>query len=143
MNTENICNKLIERRLKVTPQRTAILEAIYKLHNHPTVEQIIEYIRKNYPNISTGTVYKVLDTFVSCGLVTRVQTERDIMRYDEVTESHHHIYCSDSEYIEDYIDEELNKLLKDYFDNKNIPDFKIEELKLNIIGRYTKSENNR
>ena len=139
MKTENYRNKLVEKSLKVTPQRIAILEAIYKLANHPTAENIIDYIRKNHPNISTATVYKVLDTFVSCGLLTRVKTERDSMRYDAILESHHHLYYSDSDRIEDYMDAELNRMLEAYFEKKNIPGFKIEDLKLQIIGKHTEN----
>jgi Fur family transcriptional regulator, peroxide stress response regulator len=124
--------------LKVTPQRIAILEAIIKLNNHPTVENIIEYIRKNHPNISVATVYKVLEALVVNGLIKKVKTEKDIMRYDAIMDSHHHIYCSDSDRIEDYFDNELNDLLETYFKNKNIPDFNIEDIKLQIIGRYIK-----
>ena len=136
MKLKEITNKLVEKRLKVTPQRVAILEAIFSLDNHPTAENIIDYIRKNHPNIATATVYKVLDTFVLCKLINRVRTDRDIMRYDAVLESHHHIYCSDSDRIEDYKDEELNRLLSAYFNNKGIPNFKIEDIKLQILGKY-------
>ena len=128
-------NKLMEKKLKVTPQRMAILEAISRLNNHPTAENIIDYIRKNHPNISTATVYKVLETFVLNGLIRRVQSERDVMRYDAVLESHHHLYFSDSNRIEDYIDDELSTILEDYFAKKAIPDFQIEDIKLQIIGK--------
>ena len=64
MKITEIRNKLIEKGLKVTPQRIAILEAIIKLNNHPTAENIIDYIRNNHPNIATATVYKVLDALV-------------------------------------------------------------------------------
>ena len=50
--------KLKEKGLKVTPQRVAIYEAIVTLKNHPTAENVIEYIKANHPNISVGTVYK-------------------------------------------------------------------------------------
>lgn len=128
--------KIMERGLKVTPQRMAILEAIIRLNNHPTAENIIGYIRKNHPNISTATVYKVLDALVSNGLIKRVKTEKDHMRFDAITESHHHIYCADSDCIEDYVDEDLNQLLTEYFEKKKIPNFKIEDLKLQIIGKF-------
>jgi Fur family peroxide stress response transcriptional regulator len=140
MRAEDSRNKLIEKRLKVTPQRIAVLEAIFKLNNHPTAENIIDYIRKNHPNIATATVYKVLDKFVSYGLINRVKTEKDIMRYDAILESHHHLYCSDSDQIEDYKDDELNKLLEGYFNKKRIPNFKIEDLKLQIIGKFIKNK---
>lgn len=139
MKTEDIIGKLTEKGLKVTPQRIAIYEAIIDLNNHPTAENIIEYIRKNHPNISVGTVYKVLDALADNELIKRVKTEKDVMRYDAIVESHHHIYCSDSERIEDYFDDELNELLETYFEKKKkIPDFLIEDIKLQIIGKYIK-----
>jgi Fur family peroxide stress response transcriptional regulator len=140
MKADGFSNKLIEKGLKVTPQRIAILEAIVKLNNHPTAENIIEYIRKNHPNIATATVYKVLDALVSRDLIKKVKTERDIMRYDAVMESHHHLYCSESDRIEDYNDNELNELLEKYFETKGIPDFKIEDIKLQIIGKFIKNK---
>ncbi len=141
MTINEIRDKLIEKGLKVTPQRIAILEAILKLNNHPTAENVIEYIRKSHPNVATATVYKVLDTLVDKKLLNRVKTDKDVMKYDAVMESHHHLYCSDSDRIEDYHDNELNELLEKYFEKKGIPDFKIEDIKLQIIGQFTKSKN--
>jgi Fur family transcriptional regulator, peroxide stress response regulator len=135
-----IINKLIENGLKVTPQRIAILEAIVMLNNHPTAENIIDYIRKKHPNIATATVYKVLDALVEKDLIKKVKTDKDIMRYDAVMEKHHHIYCSDSERIEDYRDEELDGIISKHFERKEIPDFKIEDIRLQIIGRFTKEK---
>jgi Fur family peroxide stress response transcriptional regulator len=139
MKITEIRNKLIDKGLKVTPQRIAILEAILKLNNHPTAEKIIDYIRINHPNIATATVYKVLDAFVANELIKKVKTERDIMRYDAVIESHHHLYCSESDRIEDFIDKGLNDLLEKYFEKKKIPDFKIEDVRLQIIGKFLKN----
>jgi Fur family peroxide stress response transcriptional regulator len=139
MKSEPISRRLIEKGLKVTPQRIAILEAVIKLNNHPTVENIIDYIRKNHPHISVATVYKVLDALVENGLLQKVKTERDIMRYDALLENHHHLYCSESERIEDYKDDELDEMISGYFEKKGIPDFKIEDIKLQIIGRFIKA----
>ena len=139
MKIAEIRNKLIEKKLKVTPQRIAILEAIIKLNNHPTAENIIDYIRNNHPNIATATVYKVLDALVANELIRKVKTERDVMRYDAVIESHHHLYFSDSDRIEDFVDTELTELIEKYFEKKKIPDFKIEDVKLQIIGKFLKN----
>ena len=116
----------------------AILEAIINLNIHPTAENIIEYIRKNHPNIATATVYKVLDALVEKELIKKVKTEKGIMRYDALLENHHHLYCSDSDRIEDYIDDELNDLLARHFEKTGIPGFKIEDIRLQIIGKYIK-----
>lgn len=135
---ENIRNKFAEKGLKITPQRVVILEAIYKLNNHPTADNIIEYIRESHPNIATGTVYKVLETLVENRLIKKVTTDKDIMRYDGIVEKHHHLYCSECDLIEDYMDEELDKLLQNHFKNKNIKGFKIEDIVLQIRGTFNK-----
>ena len=127
---------LSEKNLKVTPQRLAVLEAIRKLKNHPTAENVIDFIRKNHPNIALGTVYKVLDTFVEKHIIKKVKTDKGIMRYDGVMENHHHLYCEESDRIEDFFDDKLNNIIDDYFKNKKIPNFKIKDVKLQIIGKF-------
>ena len=124
---EQIKDRLKEAGLKVTPQRLAILEAVYNLANHPTAENIIEYIRTAHPGIATGTVYKVLETLVDKGLIKRVKTDKDAMRYDGILENHHHLYCAESDRIEDYTDQELDQLLETYFRKKAFPGFKLKK----------------
>ncbi|MDP2089857.1 MAG: transcriptional repressor [Flavobacteriaceae bacterium] len=135
-----IKQKLLEKGLKVTPQRLAILQALMTHKNHPTAEMIIEYIRYNHPNIATGTVYKILEVLVEKELIRKVQTEKDIMRYDAIMDKHHHLYCSESERIEDYVDSELDELLEAYFIKKGIPDFKIEDIRLHLNGKFLNLE---
>jgi len=127
---------LAEKNLKVTPQRIAVLEVIMGLEHHPSAEDIVDYIRLNYPHVPIGTVYKILDAFIEKGIIKKVKTDGDAMRYDAVTEKHHHLYCSESERIEDYHDEELNKILGDYFKKKKIPDFTISDFKVHITGKF-------
>ncbi|QGY47630.1 transcriptional repressor [Maribellus comscasis] len=122
--------------LKVTPQRMRVMEAIYKLNNHPTADNIIEYIRKTDPNIGSGTVYNVLETLVKNDLIKKVKTEKDVMRYDGILENHHHLYCIQCDYIEDYKNEKLDKLLSKFFKENKIDNFNIEEIKLNISGNF-------
>lgn len=136
MKQVNSVDKLKSKKLKVTPQRVAIFEAIYTLDNHPTAENIIQYIGKKYPNIAVGTVYKVLDSFVENGLLNRVKTENDVMRYDPMVENHHHLYCSESDKIEDFEDPDLDQLIANHFKKKKIKNFNIKDIKLQITGTF-------
>jgi Fur family peroxide stress response transcriptional regulator len=140
MKNENHGIDLKKRNLKVTPQRVAVLEALNKLKNHPTADNIKEYVVKNHPNIAVGTIYKTLESFVEKGLVIKVKTEKDVMRYDSILEKHHHLYCEDTENILDFFDDELDTLLEKYFRKKKIPNFQVKDVKLQIIGTY---KNNR
>ena len=127
---EEINKRLKEAGLKATPQRHAILEAVLTHGNHPTADIIAEYVRNTHPGIAVGTVYKVLDALVDKGLIKRVKTDRDAMRYDGMLVSHHHIYCAETEEIEDYIDEDLDSLLEEYFRKKKLKNFEIENRKI-------------
>jgi Fur family peroxide stress response transcriptional regulator len=136
VSTAEIIARLSGNGLKITPQRIAVLEAVMELRNHPTAENVIEFIKTNHPNIATGTVYKTLETFVEKGLINKVKTDRDIMRYDGITDPHHHLYCSSSNRIEDFTDPELHKMIEDYFNKHRIPNFTIEDIKLQVIGKF-------
>lgn len=128
--------KLTEKGLKVTPQRIAVLDALMKLNNHPTADKVIGLVRKSHPHIAVGTVYKVLETLTENKIIRKVKTDRDVMRYDAVPEKHHHLYCSESDRIEDFFDKNLDTLITNYFKKKKIPGFKIEGIKLQINGKF-------
>ncbi len=140
MNKADLHNVLRNKGLKITPQRIIVFDAVVNLGNHPSTDKIIEHIKNNHPNISVATVYKILETFVEHGIFKRVKTGKDVMRYDYELEKHHHLYAKDSDRIEDYYDADLNQLLEKYFEQKKIENFKIEEMKLQIIGKFIENK---
>lgn len=58
------------------------------------------------------------------------------MRYDAVLSSHHHLYCEETDRIEDYVDVELDSILNNYFRGKKMKNFKIKDIKLQITGKF-------
>lgn len=133
---EAIQKELKSRGLKITPQRLNVLEAVYTLKNHPTADQIIEFVHSKNPSVATGTVYKALDTFVRNGVITKFHTQNEAARYDGIVSNHHHIYSRESDKIDDFENEELDQLLNDFFTKNSIPDFEIESIKLQINGKF-------
>lgn len=136
--TIEVREKIADKGLKVTPQRVAILEAICKHNNHPTAENIAEYIKESQPNIAIGTIYKVLDALVENKIIKKITTEADKRRYDGITDHHHHLYCIECDLIEDYVDDELNQLLQEHFKKKNIKGFHIKDFVVQINGTFDK-----
>lgn len=134
----SIQEELKQKGLKVTPQRIAIYHAVVNSKLHPTAEYIVDAIKADYPSISVGTVYKVLNVFVDNGLLKKVKSEKDVMRYDAMLDHHHHLYCVDTDRIEDYEDKELDALVQEYFSRKKIKNFRIDNFKLQITGKFTK-----
>jgi Fur family peroxide stress response transcriptional regulator len=134
-NGKRVQDRLREHGLKVTPQRKVILEVISQMKNHPTADMILQEIGRVEPDISTATVYKTLDLFAEKGLILRIKTDRDVMRYDPFINRHHHLYLDGTDDIVDFEDDELNRLLEEYFNRKQIPGMVIEDYRVEIKAR--------
>ncbi len=136
MNISEFRDILRKRGLKVTPQRIAVYEALADKKNHPDADTIYKTVIEKHPNISAGTVYKNLETLVDHGVIRKIKTETGKMRFDPIVDSHHHLYCNHSDRIADYSDDNLDHLLEEYFTGKEIPGFKITDIKLQIVGQF-------
>ncbi len=101
---------------------------------HPSAEWVYEQVKRELPTISIGTVYRVLDTLVEAGLVKKVDTTNGQARYDAKSKEHHHIYIKNTNEIKDFESEELSQMLKQFFSQQKIGNFKIDEIKLQITG---------
>jgi Fur family peroxide stress response transcriptional regulator len=126
---------LSESGLKATHQRIVIYEAVRKMNNHPTAEDIYEKIHAEFPSISLGTLYKNLETFTDKGILAKVSTKEGQMRYDPRTDSHGHIYCTNTSEIIDYYDEDLNDLIVQFFKSKRISNLHIKNITLHINAK--------
>ena len=122
--------------LKVTPQRLLVLKTLIELNNHPSADQVLSYVRRINPNMATGTVYHILEVFADKKVIKRIKSEDGIQKYNAIRSDHHHLYCTDTNKIEDYYDNELSKLLKRHFRKRGIQGFDIEEITVNIKGKY-------
>lgn len=129
---KKIHHTLTTNGLKVTPQRIAVLEVLLSNDVHPSADIIAEKVRKKNPGIATGTVYNVLDCLVEKGIIRKIPTQSDKTRYDAFTHTHHHIHVDGSDKIIDYYDEELDTILNDYFQKKNIENIVIRDIRLQI-----------
>ncbi len=132
---QEIAKNISESGLKVTPQRIAVIQALEKLQ-HPRAEEIIKEVSLSIPGLSPTTVYNTLDVLVAKKIIRKVHTEADVMRYDAVPDQHHHLYCMQSDRMDDYFDPELDQLLTRYFEKKNIKGFKLKEIKLQLMGEF-------
>ncbi|MCP4521133.1 MAG: transcriptional repressor [Cytophagales bacterium] len=134
LSYQEIKDSLNAYGIKATQQRIVIYKALVASRQHPSTEIVYEGIKEENPSISLGTVYKTLETFVSKGIAKKVMTDDGYMRYDGMLDSHHHIYCTDTQEILDYDDDELLLLIKDYLEKKNIENLSIQDICVQISG---------
>ena len=134
--------RLAQYKLKATQQRIVIYDALMQLNNHPKAEAIYDFVKSKNPSISLATVYKTLDTFVEVNLAAKVMSSNGTARYDGYMDHHSHLYCTKTEEIMDFEDEQLSKLIQNYFKNKKIKNFKISDIRLQINGEKLNTKEN-
>ncbi|MFZ4453410.1 peroxide-responsive transcriptional repressor PerR [Salibacterium aidingense] len=88
-------NALKNTKVRMTPQRHAILEYLYETMNHPTADDIYKALENKFPNMSVATVYNNLRVFKNVGIVKELTYGDSSSRFDCVTTDHYHVICSD------------------------------------------------
>jgi Fur family peroxide stress response transcriptional regulator len=103
-NDKDFIATLRDHGLQVTYQRLAIYQALYFTKEHPSAEAIYQQVKKRFPMISLGTVYKTLEKFFEVGLIQKVSPVTEVARYDAITNPHHHMVCLECQSIQDIED---------------------------------------
>ncbi|MQA89520.1 MAG: transcriptional repressor [Gemmatimonas sp.] len=78
---------------RFTEQRAAVYRSLCARVDHPTADEVFTSVRTEISDISLATVYKALETLVSCGLATKLTYGDDSARYDARTDEHYHARC--------------------------------------------------
>lgn len=76
-----------------TMQRRLVLGAVQTLKNHPTADEIFEYINIENPGISRATVYRNLGVLAKQGEIQRVSHLDAADRFDFNLSPHYHFRC--------------------------------------------------
>lgn len=97
--------KCREVGLRVTPQRTAVYQALVETNEHPSAETVFRQVRQVFPCISLDTVNRTLMTLNDMGAAFIVPGSGDAKRFDANLESHQHFRCVTCKRIFDLYDE--------------------------------------
>ncbi|MBQ3104278.1 MAG: transcriptional repressor [Lachnospiraceae bacterium] len=81
--------------LKYSRQREAIREFVMSRHDHPTADVVYMNVRREFPNISLGTVYRNLTLLADIGQLTRIRLGDGVDHFDAITEPHYHFVCKE------------------------------------------------
>ena len=102
--------KAKENGLRITPQRTAILQELLTAKDHPTADDIYKRIVKKIPNISFDTVNRTLLTFSKIGITKIVEGYGQAKRYDPDMGIHHHFRCIPCGSITDFYNKDYDNI---------------------------------
>ena len=99
---------------KITPQRLAIVAILAKSEGHPTVENIYDQIKTDFPTMSLATVYRNILLVKSLGEVLELGFPDGSNRYDgNMPTPHPHVICIKCKRIVDPDLDSLDEMKKE------------------------------
>ena len=116
--------------LKMTPQRKIIYEVMLQL-KHASIDDIITYLKEHGVDMTTSTVYRILNSFCEANLLTTVchpATGKTL--YDITNHPHHHVFKNNK--TTDFDDPELTDIIMNYLMKKNISPKDIKRIQVQI-----------
>ncbi len=76
-----------------TVQRTLTIEAVRRLGNHATADEIYAAVAAVHPTVSRGTVYRLLHDLAETGDVLRIPVPDGADHFDHQSHPHCHAQC--------------------------------------------------
>lgn len=99
--------------LKRSRQREAILDFMKGRCDHPTADDVYLALRKSFPNISLGTVYRNLSLLAELGQIQKISCGNAADHFDPITAPHPHFVCKCCGHVEDLHDVSLDHLIQE------------------------------
>jgi Fur family transcriptional regulator, peroxide stress response regulator len=109
------------RALGLTPtiQRLAILKYLENTTSHPTADQVLAHVQREFPTMSRATVYNTLEALTKVGGILRITVDPSVARYDADVGPHIHFRCRICGTVYDIaMDQETN--LDEYVDGHHV-----------------------
>lgn len=107
--------------LKYSKQREAIKRCLIGRKDHPTADIIYLDVRKEFPNISLGTVYRNLTLLSDIGEILRLRVGDGVDHFDGNPMPHYHFICKECKQVLDLeikVDESILNIEEINFDGK-------------------------
>lgn len=79
--------------IRRSKQRDAIKSYLMSTKAHPTAEIVYDNLKKEFPNISLGTIYRNLNFLVEHGEALRLDCGDGFDHFDGNTKPHNHFFC--------------------------------------------------
>jgi Fur family peroxide stress response transcriptional regulator len=87
--------KLRELQFRITPQRLAVLKVLAASEGHPSVDQIYETVRRDFPTTSIATIYKTVGLLKQVDELLEISFPDGSNRYDgNKPYPHPHVICT-------------------------------------------------
>ncbi|HSV27854.1 MAG TPA: transcriptional repressor, partial [Sedimentisphaerales bacterium] len=83
-------------------QRERILELLVQARSHPAADWLYHRLKKEFPSLSMGTVYRNLNILVEQEHIQRLPFGSAHDRYEAVKKPHYHLVCEACRCVQDF-----------------------------------------
>ncbi len=129
MDFKDVMDILKAKGYKVTEQRRAIIQSIFKENRYVSAKEILYEVQHRFPGLSFDTIYRNLSILSELELVEEIQFNGEAKYKMSCTEKHHHhLVCTNCGKII-VLPECPMKLLKDF-----VGDFQVTGHRFEIYG---------
>ena len=80
--------------LRNTIQKKLVYEAVVRLNDHPTAEEIYKEVKNRHTSVSRATVYRILNQLAEQQLILRIQVPDGADSFDHTNYPHYHLQCA-------------------------------------------------
>ena len=103
---------LKDKGLKFTPEREAILDIIFSIHNHFDIEELYDILRANNKNISRATIYRTLPLLIKSHLIQEILHCTGNTKYEHIYghEHHDHLVCIQCGNVIEFYNDKIENL---------------------------------
>ncbi len=140
LTTRHDCKiELREVDLKATPARLAALKVLESSDKPLDVATIKSILKKNGIDTDPATIFRMMNSFLSKGIVKGVNLKESKQRYEySARKEHHHLLCDNCGLIEDISDCNINTWKKELMRKKG---FIVKHHSLEFFGLCRKCQN--
>lgn len=123
-----------EMNIRNTKQRLAIFEAIDRHGGHLTADEIYRLVKRRFPRLSLGTVYRNLRVLVEQGDLRELDFGMPVIYFETIKDPHYHLICRVCSSITDVVIPVEHSLQSILERASNLEGFRIEAHRLDFTG---------
>lgn len=94
MTANEAIDALRGRGVRMTPQREAVVRAVFGARGHVTAESVHASIRRRMRGVNLTTVYRTLQLLEDLGFVDHAHLGHEAATWTPAGPGHHHLVCS-------------------------------------------------
>lgn len=124
---------LAAKGLRMTRERSIIVEEIFNSHEHFDADLLIERLARGGRRVSRSTIYRSLKMLEEAGLIRKVarQEDREIFEHDYGFPQHDHLVCRKCARLIEFHNEAINEVLVEVARQRG---FRIDGHRLEVQG---------